>query len=104
MAIADIRATRDQPRPYSGYFQRDVPPADAELAHAGPGTPAGEYMRRFWQPVCLSEQLNDLPREIRVLGEDLVAFRDRSGCSAPGSLDTSLSHAAGLIEIAACHA
>ena len=28
----------------------------------------------------------------------------RSGCSAPGSLDTSLSHAAGLIEIAACHA
>ena len=30
---------------------------------------------------------------------------DRSNlCSAPGSLDTSLSHAAGLIEIAACHA
>ena len=29
---------------------------------------------------------------------------DHSGCSAPGSLDTSLSHAAGLIEIAACHA
>ena len=27
-----------------------------------------------------------------------------SDCSAPGSLDTSLSHAAGLIEIAACHA
>ena len=27
-----------------------------------------------------------------------------SRCSAPGSLDTSLSHAAGLIEIAACHA
>ena len=25
-------------------------------------------------------------------------------CSAPGSLDTSLSYAAGLIEIAACHA
>ena len=30
--------------------------------------------------------------------------RKRSSCSAPGSLDTSLSHAAGLIEIAACHA
>ena len=28
----------------------------------------------------------------------------KNGCSAPGSLDTSLSHAAGLIEIAACHA
>ena len=29
---------------------------------------------------------------------------DVTDCSAPGSLDTSLSHAAGLIEIAACHA
>ena len=38
---------------------------------------------------------------------DLAGFGVRvypSGCSAPGSLDTSLSHAAGLIEIAACHA
>ena len=35
-----------------------------------------------------------------------AALRDlnMTGCSAPGSLDTSLSHAAGLIEIAACHA
>ncbi len=33
-----------------------------------------------------------------------VATTPRTGCSAPGSLDTSLSHAAGLIEIAACHA
>ena len=31
-------------------------------------------------------------------------LRCRKCCSAPGSLDTSLSHAAGLIEIAACHA
>ena len=29
---------------------------------------------------------------------------ENNDCSAPGSLDTSLSHAAGLIEIAACHA
>ena len=36
-----------------------------------------------------------------------VNYQPGSGitvCSAPGSLDTSLSHAAGLIEIAACHA
>ena len=31
-------------------------------------------------------------------------FPTEPNCSAPGSLDTSLSHAAGLIEIAACHA
>ena len=34
----------------------------------------------------------------------LVGDADGGQCSAPGSLDTSLSHAAGLIEIAACHA
>ena len=33
-----------------------------------------------------------------------ITFADDYVCSAPGSLDTSLSHAAGLIEIAACHA
>ena len=43
------------------------------------------------------------------LGTSLYAKRLERGrfiwpCSAPGSLDTSLSHAAGLIEIAACHA
>ena len=37
-------------------------------------------------------------------GADLGAVDLDSDCSAPGSLDTSLSHAAGLIEIAACHA
>ena len=39
----------------------------------------GEYMRRYWQPVCLSEELTELPKAIRILHEDLVAFRDRSG-------------------------
>jgi nitrite reductase/ring-hydroxylating ferredoxin subunit len=36
-------------------------------------------MRRFWQPVCFSEQLKDVPHPVRILGEDLVAFRDKSG-------------------------
>lgn len=65
--------------PYSGYYQRTIPAEDAELTHTGPGTPAGEYMRRFWQPVALSADLRDLPCTIRVLGEDLVTFRDLSG-------------------------
>jgi tert-butyl alcohol monooxygenase / tert-amyl alcohol desaturase len=65
--------------PYSGYDKREVPPPDGEITLAGPGTPLGEYMRRFWQPVCLSEQLTDRPRLIRILNEDLVAFRDGRG-------------------------
>src|SRR5207249_7407989 len=62
---------------YSAYYQRDEPPPDAELTHAGPRTPLGEYMRRFWQPVCLSSQLTDVPHPIRVMSENLIAFRDR---------------------------
>jgi phenylpropionate dioxygenase-like ring-hydroxylating dioxygenase large terminal subunit len=36
-------------------------------------------MRRYWQPVCLSTDLKDLPKPVRILGEDLVAFRDGQG-------------------------
>ena len=65
--------------PFSGYFKRDTPPEDAEITHTDPGTPLGEYMRRFWQPVCMSRQLTDVPLAIRIMGENLVAFRDREG-------------------------
>jgi nitrite reductase/ring-hydroxylating ferredoxin subunit len=67
------------PVPYSGYFLRTVPAEDGELTHTGPGTRMGELMRRFWQPVCLSSEISDLPKAIRILGEDLVAYRDKAG-------------------------
>ncbi|HVX74864.1 MAG TPA: Rieske 2Fe-2S domain-containing protein [Bradyrhizobium sp.] len=65
--------------PYRGYEQRDVPDPDWDLVRTGPGTKMGEYFRRFWQPVCFSSQLTELPRLVRILGEDLVAFRDKRG-------------------------
>jgi len=58
-----------------------IPKEDTELTHVGPETPCGELMRRYWQPVCLSQDLKDLPKRVRILGEDLVAFRDRQGRS-----------------------
>jgi nitrite reductase/ring-hydroxylating ferredoxin subunit len=64
---------------FGGYYHRAVPQEDGELTHVGPDTPCGEYLRRFWQPVCFSDELNDLPLRVRMLGEDLVAFRDQSG-------------------------
>ena len=66
-------------KPYSGYHHRDVPEDDRELTRVGPGTPAGEYLRRFWQPVLVTWQLKDRPVAITRLGEELVAFRDKSG-------------------------
>ncbi|MEC9154267.1 MAG: Rieske 2Fe-2S domain-containing protein [Pseudomonadota bacterium] len=52
------------------------------LTQSGAGTPMGQYFRRFWQPVALTEELPELdgaPIRVTVLGEDLVAFRDSSG-------------------------
>src|SRR5271167_2677835 len=75
---------------YGGYFHRDVPQEDAELTHVGSATPGGEYLRRFWQPVCFADDLNDLPLRVKMLGEDLVAFRDKSG--AVGLLELHCTH------------
>jgi nitrite reductase/ring-hydroxylating ferredoxin subunit len=79
----------------SGYGLQ-VPDPDPELTHVGPGTPCGELMRRYWHPVCLSEDLRDLPKRVRILGEDLVAFRDGRG--RPGLLFFRCSHRATSLE------
>lgn len=75
---------------YGGYFHREVPDEDAEITHVGPGTVGGEYLRRYWQPVCFSDDLKDLPVRVKILGEDLVVFRDRSG--AAGLLELHCPH------------
>ena len=59
---------------YQGYDTRFATEADDELTKVGPGTPCGEYLRRFWHPVALSSELSELPRAIRILGEELVYF------------------------------
>ena len=75
---------------YGLYQHRHVPAEDAELTHVGPETPCGEYLRRFWQPVAMSSELAELPVSVRVLGEDLVLFRDKSG--RVGLLDRHCCH------------
>ena len=65
--------------PFAGYLLSEVPREDPELTHVGPGTVCGEYLRKFWHPVALSGNLTDLPYAVRIMGEDLVAFRDKSG-------------------------
>src|SRR5580704_4360471 len=52
------------------------------LVRVGSGTPAGELFRRYWQPACLSTELpecDSVPVRVRLLGEDLIAFRDSNG-------------------------
>lgn len=56
-----------------------MPEPDPTLTRVSPGTPCGELMRRYWQPVCLSADLKDLPKPIKIFGEDLIAFRNGAG-------------------------
>ena len=51
------------------------------LTRVGPGTPGGALLRRYWHPVALAQDLSDeAPTKfVRVLSEDLVLFRDKSG-------------------------
>ena len=51
------------------------------LTRIGPGTLAGALLRRYWHPVAFASELNaDRPTKfVRILGEDLVLFRDKSG-------------------------
>jgi phenylpropionate dioxygenase-like ring-hydroxylating dioxygenase large terminal subunit len=51
------------------------------LTRTGPGTPAGNFLRRYWQPVALSEELpvDRAPLAVRIMSEDLVLFRDDRG-------------------------
>ena len=51
------------------------------LTRTGAGTPMGGVLRRHWQPLALTEELPaERPlKEIRIMGEDLVVFRDEDG-------------------------
>jgi phenylpropionate dioxygenase-like ring-hydroxylating dioxygenase large terminal subunit len=63
------------------------------LTQVGPGKPMGDLMRRYWIPALLSEEVSECdgaPVRVRLLGEDLVAFRDSRG--RVGLLDEHCSH------------
>ena len=63
------------------------------LVRVGPGKPAGELFRRYWQPALLASELaeRDGPAvRVRLLGEDLIAFRDTDG--RIGLIDAYCAH------------
>ncbi|HVO14751.1 MAG TPA: Rieske 2Fe-2S domain-containing protein [Alphaproteobacteria bacterium] len=52
---------------------------NADWTLVGPGTKMGELLRRYWHPVGLASHATDTPRAVRMLGEDLILFRDKTG-------------------------
>ena len=66
---------------------------NALLTRVQRGTPMGETMRRYWIPALLSAEVPEpdgAPVRVKLLGEELVAFRDTSG--QIGLLDESCPH------------
>jgi phenylpropionate dioxygenase-like ring-hydroxylating dioxygenase large terminal subunit len=51
------------------------------ITRTGAGTPAGNLMRRYWQPAALVDELsgNRPVKPVRLFGEDLVIFKDEHG-------------------------
>ncbi|HEX3971596.1 MAG TPA: Rieske 2Fe-2S domain-containing protein [Stellaceae bacterium] len=51
------------------------------LTRTNRGTPGGDFLRRYWQPVALAEEMapGAPPTPVRIMGEDLVLFRDPAG-------------------------
>ena len=47
------------------------------LTQVGPGTPMGELLRRYWMPIGGASEFDENPiKPIRLLGEDLVLYKD----------------------------
>ena len=58
---------------------------NVRITRVGPGTPMGNLQRRYWIPAALSSELPEpdgAPIRVRLLGEDLVAYRETSGAVA----------------------
>jgi phenylpropionate dioxygenase-like ring-hydroxylating dioxygenase large terminal subunit len=71
-------------------YGRDYGHHDPELVETGQGTPSGELLRRYWHPVGRSEEATTRPSNVRLLGEDLILYRDASG--TPGLLEPRCCH------------
>ncbi|MBC7471352.1 MAG: aromatic ring-hydroxylating dioxygenase subunit alpha [Ramlibacter sp.] len=71
-------------------YGRPQPSYKKELTEVGPGTPMGELLRRYWHPVGVLADATNMPRQVRVLAEDLVLFRDQTG--RPGLVHPNCAH------------
>ena len=72
-----------------------------QLIRTGPQDPCGRLMRRYWQPVALSEEVdNKAPLPLTILGEDYVAFRNADG--VPGLMARLCAHRGADLSYGVC--
>jgi nitrite reductase/ring-hydroxylating ferredoxin subunit len=81
---------------YTAYHSPRDLTEDAELTHFGRGEPMGELFRRYWLPVAFEANVTDLPLKVRLLGEDLILFRNGRG--EYGLVEQRCSHRGASLE------
>lgn len=86
----NARSPAAAPSPDGSAYGKPAPTHRAELAEVGAGTPMGELLRRYWHPIGLGTDATEVPRKLRVLGEDLILFRDKRG--RPGLVYPHCAH------------
>ena len=67
------------------------------LTRIGPGTRMGNLMRRYWWPIGFTDNVTDEPVPVRILGEDLVLFRN--GAGKLGLIDRYCAHRRASLEL-----
>jgi phthalate 4,5-dioxygenase oxygenase subunit len=92
------RDTISPPHPFSAGDSMKAE-LNQRMTQVGPGTPGGELLRRYWQPVALMDEFNPAldpqmavrpVKAVRVLGQNFVLFRDAQGTF--GLLDRDCPH------------
>ena len=71
-------------------YNKPEPTSNLEMTQVGRGNPMGELLRRYWHPIGISSDANSTPRKVRILGEDLILFRDTKG--RPGLVYPHCAH------------
>jgi 5,5'-dehydrodivanillate O-demethylase oxygenase subunit len=74
-----------------------TPEENERLTRVGPDTPCGNLLRRYWWPVAFGEKIGSRPEPVRVLGEDLILFRD--GLGRVGLVDRTCPHRGASLEL-----
>ena len=64
---------------YCGYHQNQDGIPNEIITHTGPNTLCGNFLRRYWHPFFIASELEDKPTLVKILGEELVLFKDQGG-------------------------
>src|SRR4051812_34322844 len=86
LSIASVSAAREERETMLTKEQNEL------ITQTGPGTPCGDLMRRYWQPIALAREIPEGgdPLAIEIFSEELVLFRDEKG--KLGLLDRHCPH------------